>query len=1261
VATGKRTTGGDLVTRTGEESCPKGYLCLGGIAVACSAGSYNDDEEQVSCKTCAAGRFGSATGLLTSGCTGLCDAGYYCTASSASATQHVCGNVGFYCAAGSTIPSAVTSGHYSTPTTVDSTMRTAEMRCEAGYYCSGGEKHSCPIGHYCPAGSAGKIPCVDPSTYCPALSESPTAVTSGMYSIAEAGGERTSQEACNALSATTYYCTGGSRYLVQRKYYSMDSGQEYCPEGFYCADGAKTACDDGTECQDGSEVAIDCTDTTSYCVAGQKFGTKNGYYATPEAGSTFTGEDYCPKGHVCMEGIKRVCPAGSYCPGGTISSDVHVGSYTENPCDDPKTFCPVMSHNASVVQEGHYSSLDRASEIVCASRAEFCVEGLKHDVKPGYYAIGCTDTGTMCADNAVCPTGSYCVAGERTNCLDGMRCPTGSEESSPCGDASHYCKGGVHFTVSEGYYTTGGLLDGTTRTDQLPCACNSAGDYAAGSCGNQTVFCTLGVRYETPSGFFTVNEDTYAVELSVQLDGFTVDSFSSDAQAHLKTALGATLIDSAYSPYVALCAGSVDCVSISIVNYYRQSTSRRQLSTAAATGIIVEMAVRSVSASKDMNDEVKAAVEASAFQTNLLTNYKSALPDDIEPAAFTTSSSLGVSEVVALEGKVTSGTSYKCDSEDLCEAGLRSECPDGFACVNGKLVSCLPGEVGENGKCERCPADTFAARGSTTGNYTASECISCPKSGATCENGVLMLLENYWHEPTELINENTNFFRCKAIGTCKTEPTYAVTEGDSYSPREWQMICAEGHSGPICGTCDKGTHTFWGSVCFTCPPDYTIYLVAAAMMSFIIFIAVIAIRFGLKPTRMNKATPLTTIKSLLNYLYYVSIMSFIKVDWMNALRWLMTSAQAASGSIPPGLDCINPDIDYLQRFALYLFSPLLAFIIPLPFIAWNYICPAGHVVEKRDEIMGVKASSFYRQCVTVVLYILWPGIIRQVFEIFPCTNINGNSYLEADLSVSCDSDRYIYFRNFAYFYILGGIAYPALIMLPLWWYSHRQMLGNKEVKENWFFYYAGVKPGYWWWEIFTLFRKWTFTAIVILTAHNTRLQLYLATWALLLSFFVEERFSPYLLDQKENLDIITLGTLLVILLLGNSLEHIGDGTVDAIATNEWAGLVQAIVAILHIGLVIIFLSVLYYEIMRWGSQRQENRMCPQLESLFRKLFRPCFIHLAYVDRERKGTIDILNHQRAQAAGDEAPATSNAMVSRGLSIGSGTGATHAQVI
>jgi hypothetical protein len=1237
-----------------------GHYCSGGIAFECSEGFYNDAIKQIECKTCPAGRFGSTTGLLTNGCSGLCDAGYYCTAGSSSASKHACGGVGVFCAAGASSPTVVTSGHYSSPTTAGATLRTGETRCEAQSYCVGGEKKECRAGYYCPAGAATEIPCVDPSSFCPASSASPTAVDDGKYSITDTDGNRISQAKCNADSTKTHYCDDGSRYAVQRKYHGNadGSGQLYCPEGFRCEDGDKFACRNGTECKDGSETAKECNEPTSYCIAGIRKMVQTGFYATPESKNQtgpFSGSQHCPTGYVCEGGVKKVCPAGSYCPGGTIGSENNVGSNTINSCDDPSTFCPEGSHAKHNVQAGYYAHSSSESEVMCASRTEFCVEGVKHDVKPGYYALGCTDdTGTKCTGNEVCPTGSYCRDGARTDCADGMRCPTGSGAEVPCGDASYYCKGGTHFTVSEGFYTVGGLADGTTRTAQLPCACNSEVDYSAARCKNQTVYCTLGVRYETPAGFFTVNEDTYTVTTSIELEGFTVDSFSSEAQRHLNTALQSTLVDASNDPTVGLCSGAAaDCVLSSIVNYYRQ-TSRRRLAT-GVFGIVVEMSVRS--RDKNVNSQVETVITSTPFKTNLLAEYKELLPPAIEPQELTDSSAVGVSQVVALEGKFKSGTSYKCDSADLCEAGQRSECPAGFACVNGKLVTCQPGEKGENGKCEPCKSGTFAAKGVPVegSNTTISTCMRCPKSGATCENGVLKLLDNYWHEPTELIDENTNFYRCKAIGTCSVNEK--KFSDDTYSSREWEVECADGHSGPLCGTCDKGTHTFWGSVCFTCPPDYAIYLVAAAMLLFIIGISTIAIRFGLKPTRMNKATPLTTIKSLLNYLYYVSIMSFIKVDWMNALRWLFTSAQAASGSIPPGMDCLDPNIDYLQRFALYLFSPLIAFIAPLPFIAWNYLCHSG-IVEKRDEILGVKASSFYRQCVTVILYILWPGIIRQVFEIFPCTEINGKSYLEADLSVSCDSDRYIYYRNFAYFYILGGIAYPALIMVPLWWYSHRQMLGNKEVKESWFFYYAGVKPGYWWWEIFTLFRKWTFTAIVILSAYNTRLQLYLATWALLLSFFVEERFSPYLLDQKENLDIVTLGTLLVILLLGNSLEHTGEGTLDGLLTDEWAQFVQAIVAILHIGLVIIFLSVLYYEIMRWGSQRQENRMCPGLESLFRKLFRPCFLHLAYVDRERRGTQDILDYQKKQREGSDSNPTSTTTT---VVAGSTGGSSHSQVI
>ena len=106
--------------------CPVGHYCVGGEKMQCDAG-----------------RYGSASGLQTSGCSGKCTAGYHCPAGSTSATAKDCGSAASYCPEGSDAPIPVRAGYYSacedgTTTLCPATNRVKELPCDEGKHCVDG-------------------------------------------------------------------------------------------------------------------------------------------------------------------------------------------------------------------------------------------------------------------------------------------------------------------------------------------------------------------------------------------------------------------------------------------------------------------------------------------------------------------------------------------------------------------------------------------------------------------------------------------------------------------------------------------------------------------------------------------------------------------------------------------------------------------------------------------------------------------------------------------------------------------------------------------------------------------------------------------------------------------------------------------------------------------------------------------------------------------------------------------------------------------
>ena len=245
------------------------------------------------------------------------------------------------------------------------------------------------------------------------------------------------------------------------------------------------------------------------------------------------------------------------------------------------------------------------------------------------------------------------------------------------------------------------------------------------------------------------------------------------------------------------------------------------------------------------------------------------------------------------------------------------------------------------------------------------------------------------------------------------------------------------------------------------------------------------------------------MKSLLNYLYLASLLLYVKVDWSTPVRFLWYAAGSLSGSMMPSFECVDPAYDFYSKFQAYIYMPVYILFFPIPFLLVNYC------TKDKGHILGVRRKNFYLSCVNVLAWIVWPSLARQAFEILHCRDINGKLYLVADVGVSCETDQYSKYSLGAYVCCGVVVFYPVLMLFILRHLKRKDLFfeiknGKQQYKRNsgMFFFYAGVDVDfYWWWEICVLFRKWMFTAVVMLAAYQPTLQLYLCLWVLFLGFF----------------------------------------------------------------------------------------------------------------------------------------------------------------
>lgn len=314
-------------TRRAQRPCEPGHWCEGGVR-----------------RPCPAGRYGASPREAGAGCSGPCEAGYYCPEASTNATTARCGSADLFCPAGSAMPSEVRPGHF-TEEGAPAETRTTEAPCPAGFYCVGGERFPCAAGyygsriaanytdetceglcergHYCAAASSTPraVECGGPTWACPRGASAPTPIPDGYYGV----------HASADADERSYYDRGRTRLDAMLP----------CEPGYYCAGGARRACPEfrfgwryfqtSADCDGGvapgcyappsaqsplhGDCPAECGSVDAYCPATGRerrpTAASPGHYTIGGTAATRTGQAPCEPGFYCAGGVKRPCPAGT--------------------------------------------------------------------------------------------------------------------------------------------------------------------------------------------------------------------------------------------------------------------------------------------------------------------------------------------------------------------------------------------------------------------------------------------------------------------------------------------------------------------------------------------------------------------------------------------------------------------------------------------------------------------------------------------------------------------------------------------------------------------------------------------------------------------------------------------------------------------------------------------------------------------------------------------------------------------------------------
>nr|XP_054760934.1 uncharacterized protein LOC129267226 [Lytechinus pictus] len=498
------------------EECPHGFYCPAGTGYdwqPCPTGTFSNMAglaNETQCTLCSPGKFCSE--INSTMVTGDCEAGYYCTEGSDTATPEVtfkgvagvCPE-GSYCPVGSDTPTPCPRGTFGNVTKLtnasectpclygqyceDVGLTAPTGDCYAGFYCLRGAKDPnnptvdstggpCPVGHYCPNGTSYPLDC-----------------EAGTYN------NQTGQSECDPCPPG-YYCETGDVHYADTP----------CPTGHYCPEGTKSS--DEFPCPkgyyndyEGKQELVDCKP----CTPGQ-------YCGTPGLSAP---TDPCAPGWYCIRGAWSSMPT-DYGFNNITTSCFCSSNATGGQCS-PGEFCPEGSIEPTSCTRGYYCE-------------EYGMSNVTGPCDPGYYCtLGASEatptdnvTGAVCPAGHYCPEATYdpipCPAGYYVNttrsvelddcmpCLPGYYCEgTGlPEPTGPC-QAGYYCPGGqntsqpTEYICTPGHYCEAGssgltsCASGTYQDDFGMDSCKScpAGFYCDATLQNDT-FCSHSVQNPQP-------------------------------------------------------------------------------------------------------------------------------------------------------------------------------------------------------------------------------------------------------------------------------------------------------------------------------------------------------------------------------------------------------------------------------------------------------------------------------------------------------------------------------------------------------------------------------------------------------------------------------------------------------------------------------------------------------------------------------------------------------------------------------------------
>ena len=521
-----------------------------------------------------------------------------------------------------------------------------------------------------------------------------------------------------------------------------------------------------------------------------------------------------------------------------------------------------------------------------------------------------------------------------------------------------------------------------------------------------------------------------------------------------------------------------------------------------------------------------------------------------------------------LSGSVTKDDCAKCPGGSVSLSGAQG-CE---TCPPGRYASSDPNEAGGGQlsqvlsgatTCNACPADTFTAVPLTivcrvcdsgfsskpestsctlcqAGYYRSPSggCLLCPRNAA-CQidpgENVFAPALGFWIDASTIADiqdplpEIHHCFRATctgsspALSSCWDPAVIATCDADS-------LLCSEGSSGPLCGSCGPGfAYSSSSNGCERCSDSWAtsgLHLSAAALSIAVVFL-VWKYRAALQLENSWIFGIMSAVDTAKIRIIYSTLQIILGVSW-------------------------NLDVDFPSPFSHM--SSVLSSLVSLEIIPFQ--CVLGGSQATLASVVALSAVPFalagvifavfllrcavarkqgrsckimIRQIVSQLLilsYVVLPPVARRQYQALDCISIDGKRYLRSDTSIRCEGSEYNKFVVFDAMLIAAFLSLPCIWLSLLW--RQRKYLGDSStlkgkaarnqtdslVEQNFDlekiqFLWEPYRNSWYFFEPFDMLRRIVMTCVVpLISPKSSRRAAFGLLLALLSSIFIREA-EPY--------------------------------------------------------------------------------------------------------------------------------------------------------